>query len=704
MVELVTEDYALGIDERTGSLVRLHDRRLDVELISERRLAESFRLLLPTPQLEANYVVGTEQAPPEVERSERGIVISWNGPLLATSGEVDVEVQQRLEISDDGIESRLLVRNNSSFPLAEVWQPIVGGFNGIGPRKATRTMIPIAGWSADDNLLQNFRGNGWELGTPAPEYLFKYPGELPMAWAAFYNEELGGGLYIGCHDPTARFKVLRLWMSPGIAHLREDPWPRPEELEEGIAVGASLAWISFPYATTGETFESPPVLLRSFAGDWRAAASIYRKWFTSAFTLTDPRASQYRAQMAIQDTMFLLPEGTVTHTFREMGTWAQDAADHGVRSVMVSGWNRGGHDNQYPHYEPDERLGSWDELAAGVRECHKIGVKVYFFVNVQPIDSDTDWYRRELHRYCAMDPWGVSQPMGWGMGTVGARLGATRRSMVFASPAFPEFRSIITRQMQKLAEIGADGIHIDKLAWTTILLDFNPDLPLSPDQAPWQGILDSLAEILEACRKVNPQFSISVEGPWDRLLAYTDVAWVWHSTWLPDHVDAFKQTFSQWLPALAISQPYDFNVVNNAVRFGYQLLVGPGHYTASMAQPPMARLADYIREVLRIREELADTIFFGESLGRDEAVVEASDGVYYNVHRNPGTGARACVIVNLGSEPGYFTVSFAGDEDRPTTIHKPYELPTSQCQPVSGSVEAERLVIVVEAPGSTEPA
>src|SRR5262249_43477209 len=151
---------------------------------------------------------------------------------------------------------------------------------------------------------------------------------------------------------------------------------------------------------------------------------------------------------------------------------------------------------------------------AGIRACHEQGVELYLFVNVQPVDCDSEWYRSDLHRYRSMDPWQVSIPIGFGMGTIGARLGATRRPSVFASPAFPEYRRLIVDQMRRVAEIGADGVHVDKLAWNIVRLDFNPDLPLAPDRASWQGILDVLTELLHECRAVNPRFSISTEGPW----------------------------------------------------------------------------------------------------------------------------------------------------------------------------------------------
>ena len=65
--------------------------------------------------------------------------------------------------------------------------------------------------------------------------------------------------------------------------------------------------------------------------------------------------------------------------------------------MLISGWNVGGHDGSYPYYDPDPRLGTWDELAEGIRACHKMGVKVFFFANIQPVRVDTDWYRSELN-------------------------------------------------------------------------------------------------------------------------------------------------------------------------------------------------------------------------------------------------------------------------------------------------------------------
>src|SRR5205814_8120351 len=134
------------------------------------------------------------------------------------------------------------------------------------------------------------------------------------------------------------------------------------------------------------------------------------------FTIRQAEQSWLRQAQAIQDTMFMLPEGNIMLPFKDIPAWAKGAHDFGVNAVLISGWNVGGHDNQYPNYTPDPRLGTYEELAAGIEECHRMGVKVFFFANIQPVDISTDWYRDELHNYRMMDAKGQITYSGWGMG------------------------------------------------------------------------------------------------------------------------------------------------------------------------------------------------------------------------------------------------------------------------------------------------
>ena len=381
------------------------------------------------------------------------------------------------------------------------------------------------------------------------------------------------GFYFGAHDDIARYKQLRFEMTPGFAPNRtEDTWPTAEELA-GAPAGLTMHWTSYPFLKTGQSFVGPSINLEGHDGDWHQAAAIYRKWFTATHTLNDYRNDWLHQSMAFQDTMFLLPEGNVLWTFKDIPRWARDARKYGVKTVLISGWNVGGHDSNYPLYEPDPRLGTWEELRKSVQKCHEMGTKVFFFVNFQPVDVDTDWYHRELYKYAGgeayIDPY--AKMPGWGMGTLSARLGYTARRLTWVDMAYPEYREIIIRQMVKLAEIGADGLHLDKFlgmgpsGW--------PGADVSPDQMGAKALKLGLDELLSRCRKVQPHFSLSAEGTLDLGLQWFDVAWGWH---YGTHTSVYKYTLPQWMPTMAIVQPWDYNSVNQAMRYGFQFFLRTG--------------------------------------------------------------------------------------------------------------------------------
>jgi len=702
-VRIENDYYCLEVDSQNGVIKHLFDKIGNFDLIVEPRLADNFRLLLPLPgtkpvfATEANYILGKEQRLTSTEKRANGMTLRWNGPLTNPRGDFNLDVAMSIEFVKETIEFRLDVHNRTQYKVAEVWYPILGGIMGIGggvdERKSTRAMVPSGYSQWDTNMFTHF-GRSYDLGTQVPEHSFSYPG-MSMPWAVLYNPQLKRGMYFASHDTVPRFKTVHFEMHPGNGNGRPvSDWPRPEELN-GLPMGVIANWVNFPYTEPGEAFESPPVVLQFHEGDWRQATKIYRKWFTSNFPLTDSQKSWMRQETAYQDTMFLLPEGNVNFTFKDIQKWAKDALDYGVKAVLISGWHWGGHDNGYPHYEPDPRLGTIDELAAGIRECHKMGVKVFFFVNLQPVDIDTDWYKKELHQYRAMNPWGCEYgTYGWGMGTLGARIGITRRALAAVSSSFPEYRQIIVRQIKTLADIGADGVHIDK--FMSVGLDFNPAIKTSPDRASWEGMLLFLSEMMEACKAVNPEFCISVESTWDRILSYTDVVW-----WAPGGHSVIKTTFPQWVACVGVTQPYDYNVVNNAVLFGYNLLVGPAHYTASMGYKPMKRLSAYIKEINRIRGELIDTVSLGEFLEKEQVRLEGQFATHgharWSVYRNLQTGKRACVLVNLGIIPLEASVAaFEGNDKGEVSIYQPFEETRSAKLPVTVTSPPEQVLIVAE--------
>ena len=138
---------------------------------------------------------------------------------------------------------------------------------------------------------------------------------------------------------------------------------------------------------------------------------------------------------------------------------------------------------------------------------------------------------------------------------------------------------------------------------------------------------------------------------------------------------AMKYTFPEFMATFAVVQPWDYNNVNNAIRYGYQA---------------------YVAEVLRIRDELKETVFLGEFLDMLEVSVSPHPNLKYNTHRNARTGKRACVLVNQGMESLETCVAFEGSGQQQLRIYRPFEPVTRGASPLSVKVPAERLVIVAE--------
>ena len=293
-------------------------------------------------------------------------------------------------------------------------------------------------------------------------------------------------------------------------------------------------------------------------------------------------------------------------------------------------------------------------------------------------------------------------PGGWGMGTVTARMGRHTRLMNNASVGIPEFREILIPQFRKLAEIGADGLHVDKIGGPS--LDFNPLLKLSPDRTGIEGQMKCLDEIVEVCRAINPDFCVSTESHrWDLPIKHALSTWSWAYNWTPDFLDSdlLHYTFPEWVDAYTITQPYDYNVVNNAVRRGACLNIALANFTGYMGDPLYEPLSSYIKEIQRIRGELKDTIWMGEYLDTLEVEIEAPwqilASLRHGVFRNPQTGKRAVVFANFSADTHQVSVkSFAGNSNGQIRVYRPFENVEHTNLPLTLSLPLKGLAIVVE--------
>jgi hypothetical protein len=333
-------------------------------------------------------------------------------------------------------------------------------------------------------------------------------------------------------------------------------------------------------------------------------------------------------------------------------------------------------------------------------------VRASFFVNCQPADLSTDVYRNELNRYRFMDRHGEDyyRVNYWGMGTLGARMRFTATPFYEINPAHPEVRKMLIDQFAKLVEIGADGLHIDKFFQSTF--DFNPLVRQygSPERVHHEGCIRFAEELVAACRAINPEFSFSFEGMFDRIFTRTQTLW-----WGPAD-SVLKEVFPRMAFTTGVEQPYDYNKVNLAMLAGDNLLIGPANYNRGADYAPMQKLIGYIAQLTRIREGMFDLFCAGERLDSSEGIFQrprpmlrvsgplAKQGggvMRWSLFRDPATGRRGAVIANLGARPMRAEVSFVDGVKRGGLLQAGAK-PRSVKLPVRCTIPGERVMFVLE--------
>ena len=558
--------------------------------------------------------------------------------------------------------------NGTDGKVKEAWYPLIGGLSkfGCAGKACRRSALGSNLQSVDEEDRAAFRLSDFRLPRASEHVVYLHP-------------KRGGQEVALLRLPRPRLLATKSTTS------RSTPKTNAKDVFACIQ--------HLPFTPPGKSFDGSTVVLRVVDGDWHAAGRVYRAWFEKTFGICKPSECWMRRQSFFQFTMFELPEGTINYRFKDIPQWAKDAKDHGVNSVQISGWHLGGHDNGYPYYVVDPRLGTWQELEDGIKACHKMGLKVYFFVNYQPGDDRLRLVQERAHQVPRMAEPGRRRHLEYGvadgnsLGKDGppedAWSGPTRLSRSIARSSWTSSPS--------LAQIGADGVHVDKMFPAAI--DYNPNLPMSPDTGPWEGAILLTKEVFAACRKYNPDWAMSFECNWDRLLQFTG------ATWWVGNQRITRAVFPENAEMLLIAMPYDYLGVNNAVREGHTVMLGPMNFCRSVGWKPWQGLANYIKEVKRIQDSLTDTVYLGEVLGQEGVRIAdgPAAGVAYNVFRNISTGKRVCILTNAAMQSKKQTITaFEASPSGEARIHTPFQPAKVVKLPAEIEIPAERIVFVEE--------
>jgi len=413
-------------------------------------------------------------------------------------------------------------------------------------------------------------------------------------------------------------------------------------------------------------------------GDWHEGSKFYRSWFLTHFPF-DKSDSWLRKESAWFTSIIYQPEDKLIADFNTYDSWTKDAQKFGINCFELIGWNHGGLERNYPDYTPEEKLGGKAGFKELLKSIDTRGGKCLVFTNYNILDQNTEWYKKELYKYKQQDQFGQQNIwMGWGESTFLARSGMNVRYHVRSSVT-QEIEKILEDQFLTLVRDGAHGFQMDKVC-VGAALDFNPLNAMKPDVALCEGLVQAIDRLYRHCRAINPNFRIASEFGYDRLLPYFDVGYRNSSG---NEISTFRYVFPEWTSCNHISAPRDFRGINGAVLTGSVLCIEPDTYQGSLDQSVYSDLALYIKEVNRIRKELADFIFTGDYFDDQGGKIliagikgpestQTSGNLTFKVHGNRQTGKRAMVIVNDGLQPVSYYWIFTHKNVQEVKLYSPF--------------------------------
>lgn len=688
---------SLRLDPVSGDLRGLRWRSRALELLRDPRLGENFRLLLPRDGQQAAYFNSRDQVVSRIETDDLGVTCVYDS-LRNDHETVDVSVAYRMECRGEGLELSISIDNRTDRALAEVLFGVLGGVRGVGRREQTESLIPGAHVNLAPDLFRTFTAGdygGGNLGIRYSAQGYLYPGYegLSMSWTDFFNRELGSGLYYGLHDEETRLAGIYLELRPYTSSaVRGSNWPRLRDLPPDEPAGLTLGWLGFPY-TTRATTHLGPVVVQVHDGDWREGAAIYRRWFDGHFPLV--KTGWLRDEMAWQSTIMRNPEDVVVHRFADLAGMALDAKAYDVTAFELCGWDVGGIDRGYPDYRPDPVLGTKQDFRAALQGIRDAGVKPVVFANLQVVDTGTDDFAATYRDFTVNGRWADDlRLLGFGEGTISARLGLARSNMAIVGLMHREMRELLVGQMLELVRDGAAALQLDKTV-AVQFLDFNPRSPGGPDRSLPQGLLVSLQEILDRGRALNPELGLASETWWDRTFQFVEVLYT-RMVDIDIPSTALLETFPEIASTVFAENPADFNVLNNGMRYGMVWALAPRHYQDSLDERLTRPLARYLKELIRIRSRHRDLLFHGRFEDTRGATVRPSPDLRYSMFRSSEAKGRrrACVLVNFADRAIETTVTWDTEvkrveicqpfsEDRTSTLPATVRLPPQTCAVVA---------------------
>ncbi len=638
--DIVLQDSSMRVafDSHSGALTELEYKTTHWRVEPQSKYAESFRMLVPVKGRRDNWILGSMQHAPRVRKiGADSVAFQWNNLISQHAGTLPITFTAVVTLKNGALTFAATVKNDSKLTVETVGYPCLGNLRPPAPGISMAMRSAWYGNLGYNEIYPNFGNGEGYWGVNYPTKMLAPSSSSLWALLRCSNRQ---GLYLQMDDPRVTYLMQYTFvLKPGERAWESGMIPRNWKVA-GKPMHLEMRATHFIYAAPQSTVKLAPLVIQGYQGNWHAGANIYKKWMKTWFV--PPHLPPWMKQVnSWQQFQVNSPVESLNMSYKNLVKIGQDCARYGVGAIQLTGWQKGGQDGGNPSMAIDPELGTWQDLHHAIARIQAMGVKCVMFIKPQFADMSTAWYKRQLYRYCAEDPFGVPYTTGgFGYFTPPELANISHRPWAVMDTCDPAYRAIVEKQFNNVLALGAAGILQDQVCDPGAMYSFAPHHGHAvPGYLPHGQMLLGQA-FNRAAFKKNPDFLFAGEGPEDWLLQYYPLMYIRVG---PGSVPVTRYVFPHEPIMIAVTGLNDRETINQALLDRYIISYEPNYFKGRLEDFPLTMA--YGEKVDALRRKYKAYLWnatFRDNLG---ASVKANGWCSYSVFQRRD-GKRAVVVMN----------------------------------------------------------
>lgn len=664
-VVLENAEWLIAFDCNSGALVQMVRKSSSWTVERRPELGVSFRLLVPLAKQRDNFILGQKQKAVFVKKSgDNQVKLRWENLVSEHGGVMPIAFNAVVTLENETLTFTGEIENNADLSVETIDYPYFGDLNPPTRDSSLKTHHLWVGALSEDPIYPRFDNAKGYWGV-------RYPTRTIESNQSQFCliQAPGQGMYVAIHDPAIRYLLeFTFEQRPGVVDMVDNMVPQADEIS-GVPVQLEFRTSHFAFAHPHTRFQLAPVVIKSYSGDWHAGLDVYRGWrktwfgnpHTAAWALDIHSWLQLQIDGAEQD--YTIP-------YRGIVKYAEECAANGVTAIQLVGWNKGGQDGGDPSLNTDPGLGTWQELHDAIDAAQAKGVHIILFGKPIFADMSTKYYKRELYRYEAVDPYGNKYESGGYAYTTPTQLaGINQRRRAIMDVCDPGYREIALKEFEKTLALDAHGWLFDEvMQHNGVLYNFAPGHGYEPPGYLFNADIPLVKEFRASADNVNRDFLFSGEGPGDWLMPYYTLGYYRIGR---DTRHALRYLDPQ-APLMAAVRGFNArDEINLCLVYRYIISYEPYNFKGHVTDFPLT--LEYGKKVDALRKRYRKFLWDAEF--RDTLGAEcAADGLFHYAVYIATDGKRGIALTNLEqgksinvrvtlSNPGSFGIATPETQD-----------------------------------------